>query len=99
MHFMNHCEIDEACYRHAQDPVLRRASKFLADFRDLIDSCSDGWCSWAPPVRAAHKLMTMLENPPVGARQPVATGAAFLKALTPIKSFCTRHKLKMPEIG
>ena len=92
MHFMNTWEIDDCRDRYAKHPVLGPATRFLADFRDLIDQNSDGWCYWRPPVQAADKLMTLIEHP------ETATAAALKKALTPIKSFCTRHKLKLPEL-
>lgn len=93
MHFMNEAEIDEYARRHAGHPLLGPATKFLADFRDVVNANSDGWAYWAPPLRAADKLMTLIEKP------QTADEAALGLALRPIKSFCTRHKLKCPELG
>lgn len=92
MYFLNRTEIDWAAQRHARHPVLGPASRFLVRFRDLIDGVSDGWCHWGPPVRACAKLFDLVEQK----QEP--TAANLKRALTPVKSFCTRYKLEMPEI-
>ena len=92
MHFMNRWEIDEQAARHCNHKVLGPATRFLQHFRDLIDSNSDGWAYWGPPVHGAKRLMLLIQNP------ETATEATFKKALTPIKTFCTRHKLPMPIV-
>jgi hypothetical protein len=88
--WMNRWEIDCAAERYQDHPVLGKATQFLQRFRDLIDANSDGWCYWRLPIKAAEKLMNMIQKP------ETATPEMFKKALTPIKSFCTRHKLPMP---
>lgn len=87
---MNTWDIEWAFIRYGQHPILGPAVKFLRQFRDLIDDNSDGWCYWRAPVKAADKLMTLIENP------ETASPELIRKAITPIKSFCTRHKLTMP---
>jgi hypothetical protein len=89
---MNRWEIDEAAARHSRHPVLGPATRFLVEFRDLVDSNSDGWCYWRAPVRACDRLFTLIKTP------QAATPDALKRALTPIKSFCTRHRLAMPAI-
>lgn len=91
MYFMNRWEIDDRAFRHQNHPVLGKATRFLQRFRDLIDENSDGWAYWRAPVKAAAKLMDMIQQP------ETATEAAYKKAMTPIKSFCTRHKLPLPS--
>ena len=102
MHFMNRSDIEEAVERHAGKPVLARATKFLKDFQEMIDDHSDGWPYWAPPVRSADKLMTLIEDyhPWKRDSRPIClpTEADLKKAITPIKSFCTRKKLPCPKL-
>jgi hypothetical protein len=83
---MNQMDIDEAVIRNQQQPVLGKAAQFLASFRDEVDAHSDGWPYWQAPIKAAEKLMQLLQ-----ARNPNTTMAEFKKALTPIKSFYTRR--------
>jgi hypothetical protein len=92
LHFMNESEIDHAKERHKMHPILGPATELLSDLRDLVNQNSDGWCYWRAPVKAADKLMTMIES------SETPTKEAFKKALAPIRAFCTRHKLAMPEI-
>ena len=60
MKFMNTWDIDEAVARFPGHPVLGKATRFLARFRDEVDAHSDGWAYWAAPVRAAAKLIAMI---------------------------------------
>lgn len=83
MLFMNRWEIDESVERYRNHPVLSRATRFLAEFRDETDANSDGWCYWPLPVRAAARLMTLIQSGD-------ATESQFKSALGPIKSFYTR---------
>ncbi len=89
---MNRWEIESAAQRHQCHYVLGPATRFLKRFMDLIDCSSDGWAYWKPPLLAAKRLMVMINKP------ETATEEEFKKALTPVKSFCTRHKFKLPEI-
>lgn len=92
MRFMNTYEIDEAVERFERHPVLGPASKLLAQLRDKADNVSDGWCYWPKPVRAANKLIELVDVPRY---QPEAmdkaTPAAFKAAMVPVKAFCTRQ--------
>lgn len=91
MYFLNESEIEQAVSKHRNHPILGPASKTLHSFMDLINSVSDGWCYWRPPVRAARKLMEL-----VAEKEP-ATETALKKALIPVKSFCTKRKLVFPQ--
>jgi hypothetical protein len=82
--WMNEYEIDEAVHKHARHPVLSKATKFLAAFRNEVNRHSDGWPYWRPPAQAADKLMELIEREPAR-----ATEAELRKALTPIKRFYT----------
>jgi hypothetical protein len=85
MLYMNDYEIERALRHYANHPVLGKATKFLADFKDEVDMHSDGWPYWAAPVRAAAKLMTLIQHP------TQATEQAFRQALVPIRGFYTRR--------
>ncbi len=84
--WMNTWEIDEAACRWRDHPVLGPATKLLGDLRDLANNCSDGWCYWPKPARAAGRLMELIQGDPA-----LATPAALRKALIPIRAFCTRQ--------
>jgi hypothetical protein len=90
MTFMNTWEVDEAMDRHKQHPVLGPATRLLGDIRDLVNANSDGWAYWKMPQRAVQKLVALIQEP------STATEAKLKAAITPIKAFCTRHKLKFP---
>ena len=83
MLYMNDYDIMMAAQR-ANNPVTRKAVAFLSQFKDQVDSCSDGWAHWAAPVHAAAKLMELIQG------KVPATEANFKAAMTPIKSFMTR---------
>ena len=85
--FMNEYEIDMSVERHADNPVLGKASLFLREFKDVINGCSDGWCYWKQPVNAAKQLMTLIQHP------ETATEQSLKRALSPIKSFATRRNI------
>ena len=109
MKYMNDYDIDQAEQRYCNDPVLSKAVAFLAAFRDEVNSHSDGWAYWRPPVQAAAKLMTLIEDCNVTTWKPgrvetkEATFFDLHKALTPIKAFYTRRGyaagMKFPEVG
>lgn len=92
MLFMNTWEIDEAVSRHYRHPILGPAARLLRDLRDLVDSCSDGWAYWKAPVRAAKKLMELLQDR--GSITEAEARTRLKRALTPIKAFVTKNKPK-----
>lgn len=85
--WMNEWDIDEAVDKYRNHPVLGKATKFLAKFRDVVNSNSDGWAYWKAASAAAKQLCNMIEHP------ETATEEALKKAIIPIKSLCTRKKL------
>jgi hypothetical protein len=94
MKYMNSWEIDSQIALLAGYPVLHKAARFLQRFRDLIDDNSDGWAYWRPPVKAAKRLMELIES-----NEPAAvTEDDLKKALKPIRSFATRHGLILPAL-
>lgn len=96
MMYMNEFDISDAKRRHASHPVLSRATRFLEAFKDEVNANSDGWAYWPAPLRAAVKLMTLINLPAAN-----ATESQFRAALSPIKSFYTRRGnaagMKYPE--
>lgn len=97
MLFMNEWEIDEARDRFEDHEVLGPATRTLVALRDAANANSDGWCYWPKPVRAAAKLMTLIQGDGTiyyrfGNRED-ATSAKLKAALLPIKSFRTRSGL------
>lgn len=102
MMFMNEYEIDAAFNAHRNkqrfdNEALALAVAFLSEFRNEVNAHSDGWAYWGAPVKAAKKLMTLVQNP------STVTHVELHKALTPIKSFYTRRGyaagMKFPEVG
>lgn len=95
MKYMNNFDMFRAVEKNLSHPVLSRATQFLIAFKEEVDSHSDGWAYWKAPVRAAAKLMTLVESKD-------ATEADFKAALSPIKSFYTRKGnaagMKFPEV-
>lgn len=95
--FMNEWEIQTALDRHRGHAVLGPAVKFLWEFCREVNLHSDGWPYWSAPVKAATRLMTLIQHP------ETATHVELHKALTPIKSFYTRRGYKagmqFPEVG
>lgn len=88
--FMNESEIDESVFRYQRHPVLGKATRFLADYRDEVNSNSDGWPYWG--AKAAARLMELIHN----ARDREPTEAEIRKAIGPIRSFCTKKGLTCP---
>jgi hypothetical protein len=86
MLYLNDYEIAVAVTRFERHPVLGPAARFLNQFRNEVNAHSDGWAYWRQPVRAAAKLMTMIQHP-----EQEPTEAALTAALSPIKAFYTRH--------
>ena len=82
---MNEYDIARNVVRYHQHVALGPATKFLEAYMREVNAHSDGWPYWSAPVKAAAKLMTVIE---LG--EP-ATIADVRKALIPIKSFMTRR--------
>jgi len=99
-HWMNRMDVDEVANRygsHPVHPILGKATKFLQQFVEEVDSHSDGWPYWQAPAHAAQQLMDLIQSP------KLATEEALAKAMSPIKSFMTKRGtaagMKMPEIA
>jgi hypothetical protein len=102
MLFMNEHEIDEAVQLHAatiwtEDLVALEGALVLRRLKDWTNENSDGWPYWSKPVRSAGRLMQLLQDREARFRRGYldadrdVTPAELRAALTPIKSFLTRH--------
>jgi alkanesulfonate monooxygenase SsuD/methylene tetrahydromethanopterin reductase-like flavin-dependent oxidoreductase (luciferase family) len=106
MLFMNDYEIDHAVVVHAnwtEDVVALQGAEILRRLADWADENSDGWHSWPKPARSAAKLMTLLQDRDrrftVAGRDADVdvTERELAAALTPIKTFLTRHGVSEAE--
>lgn len=94
MHFMNQYEVEDALRRHRDHPVLVPATQTLYNLMAWTNQNSDGWAYWPKPVRAADKLMTLIEGDRMSRfddLRPDVTVEAYKAALKPIKAFRTRQ--------
>lgn len=90
--FYNEWEVNDKAFRYQRHPILGPATQFLQRFMGLVNANSDGWPYWKAPQKAVQKLISLIHDP------ETATAEKFKAALVPIKSFCTKHKLPMPEV-
>lgn len=111
MTWLNESEIDQMLERLAYYPYQEFLpyAQYLSDWRHTINANSDGWCYWKIASRSAGKLQTLIHDLDCWIRYggdaphrlpqlPKPTHEQFRKALTPIKSFATRHKLPAPTL-
>jgi hypothetical protein len=90
MHFMNEWEVLDAVQRYHDHPILGPASLTLSHLMGWTNRNSDGWAYWPKPVRAAAKLIEILDRSPWG-EDPEPTEAEYKAALRPVKAFRTRQ--------
>lgn len=86
MLYMNDYDIDLAIQRHPAHTAAGRAARLLANFREQVNSVSDGWAYWRAPLLAARRMMELAQRPPIDP----GTDADYRAALTPIRAFMTR---------
>lgn len=100
MRFMNEWDVEEALVRCCQHPILGPATQTISNLVEWTNSHSDGWAYWPKPVRAATRLMALIEGDghPGGMRgarfdgdRDDVTVADYRAALRPIKAFRTRQ--------
>jgi len=101
--WMNEHDIDEALIIVGRNaPEFLPYVKFLSDWRDIINQNSDGWAYWKAGTRPASNLedgIQKLMQSIRGHRVSPPSARDFDRALTPIRSFATRHKLPAPLLG
>jgi hypothetical protein len=102
MLFMNEGEIDQSVEVISERaPEFARFAKYLSDWRDVVNSSSDGWPYWKAGARSAERLMGLLNKVMDvlrGRGGEMPTEQEFRKSLAPIKALATKHKLKAPEL-
>ena len=81
---MNEHEIESFRVQPAGSHAQRAAHVILIAFMREVNAHSDGWAYWAAPVKAAEKLMELVQS------QEAVTEYDLSRALIPIKSFYTR---------
>jgi MoxR-like ATPase len=59
---MNEHDVEEARHQWQDHKVLGPAAETLSNVVWATNACSDGWAYWPKPVRAAQRLMTMLDT-------------------------------------
>lgn len=97
MRYMNDFDLARACQRYTEERTPRRLALTLVvtALAEQTNRVSDGWAYWPKPCRAADKAISLIEStayPEYERRQREdITEAEFKAALTPIKSFLTRH--------
>lgn len=97
---MNEYDIDEAASLLRHTPVYGPAAIFLQDFKDLINSISDGWHYWSYGTKCAQDLEKIVQEGahilrPFGAYRDTtatATEADVKKATKKIQTFLKRCK-------
>lgn len=89
MKFYNDFDIEMAARRHQENPILSRAARVLAEYRDIVNQNSDGWGTWTAGTKVAGSLVDLLEK-------HEASETDVRKAVTRVKSFCTRRGLPQP---
>jgi hypothetical protein len=96
MFYMNDYDIAMAAQRFTDPETAKcKAVKILQAHKAVVDANSDGWAYWKPPVVAARRLMELIESVPATETQ---AHSELYKAITPLRSFYTRHpKLPRPE--
>jgi hypothetical protein len=96
MRFMNGYDINRAYLQYADHPVLGPAVETLDNLQQWTNCNSDGWSYWPKPVRAAAKLMELIERDGTSryifdSVREDATVEEYKAALRPIKAFRTRQ--------
>lgn len=102
MKYMNDYDIARARQRFtlASKPNRLAAAIVVEHLAEWADRNSDGWCYWPKPVRAAARLIDLIESRTYAENQAQesvdATDAELAAAVRPVKAFLTREKAR-PE--
>jgi hypothetical protein len=96
-HRMDEYDIEEAVERWRDHPLLGPASRTMAALQAWADDGKDGWMTWPLPMRAAQRLMELIERD--GSRRyqddPVradVTAQDLKMAYAPIKGLRTKMR-------
>lgn len=81
-------------------PEFAPYSKYLSDWRNIVNANSDGWPYWHAGAKAADKLGNLVKQAAESVYRsevPAPDADEMKKAMSPIKAAATRHKLTAPE--
>ena len=99
MLYMNRFEVQDACDRYRDHPILSPATRTLRELVEWTDRNSDGWPYWSKPCRAAARLMELIGDTRTYLDQPEredATLDALKRAYRPLRAFATRQGADIP---
>jgi hypothetical protein len=95
MYFLNSFEVDSRARQFRDDPIMGPATQTLRNLMEWTNTHSDGWAYWPKPVRAAKRLMELIEIAAKLEREsPHGHGIIWdsvRAAYVPIRTFKTRH--------
>lgn len=96
VYYINDYEIELALRNQPVNSVRGYAARILFEHKEIVDSNSDGWAHWAPPVRAAKRLIEVVQA--AGDTNHEILEKNFKAGVTNLRSFYTRHpQLPIPE--
>lgn len=102
MKYWNDYDVEVQARRVEGCPVRMTGVLIMARLMNWTNANSDGWAYWPKPVRSAKRLMELIETgenfPTYHTPLEDVTEAELRKAVTPIKSFLTRHGVDHDEI-
>ena len=93
MTFLNEYEIEDAVARLERTDALNllAAARTLQALVEWVNSHSDGWPYWQAPRKAAARLVALVGSQPHRWNPEDVSDADLRRALTPLKSFLTKH--------
>ena len=93
MRYVNEYDLADMARRFDPEtcPVLATGVLILVRLANWTNRNSDGWAYWPKPVRAASRLMDLLESVDRWEPEKDLSVADLNRALTPIKAFATRQ--------
>jgi hypothetical protein len=102
---MNEHDIEDALrwFDEEDQANLIHAARVLYRLMRWTNSCSDGWCYWPKPSRAAKKLEALILAGREANRRNYGdltdvSEADLKRAFTPIKAFLTRNGTEHSEV-
>lgn len=99
--WLNEHEIDDAYDTlSAHAPEAAPYARYLRDWKDVVNSNSDGWAYWKSGSRPADGLGTLVKQAvdSLRGRGAMPSETDFKKSLSPIKAAATRFKLEAPTL-
>lgn len=90
--FMNDYDLEQARRRFTGLTMPNRLALVMVvdNLREWTNDHSDGWGYWSKPMYAAGSAMRLIDSSTFLVKEDI-TEAEMLKAVRPIKAFCTRQ--------